>query len=385
MENPMKIFFRKSLGPIFFLFSVLCSLSSVLCPLFSGSALAAGVEVSVTGTKVGAGSITSWDIGLIKAAQTVYSCGTAPDVNCADTGDVYWTITGSSDGSENISATVVSSGNWTAEASSGVNAFVLKAKNDDALILDETTSKTLYTSLPAGANFKLGLAFTSPASDSSQGQQTMTITLTASTWAWACGNNLANVNHTAGAVAPVTTTITYGTVTSSLSGASKCWIKQNLGAANQASSATDATDASAGWYWQFNRKQGYAVGPTPSWTITSINESSDWTSVNDPCTILLGAGWRLPTSAEWTNADATGQVGGWDDYNETFTDVLKLHAAGYLYVSGGVLYNRGSGGFYWSSTQYSATAGWYLYFSSGGSYMVSTNKAYGFSIRCLRD
>jgi len=37
-------------------------------------------------------------------------------------------------------------------------------------------------------------------------------------------------------------------------------------------SATDNTDAAAGWYWQFNRKQGYKTGPTPTWTITSITE-----------------------------------------------------------------------------------------------------------------
>lgn len=166
-----------------------------------------------------------------------------------------------------------------------------------------------------------------------------------------CGDNLI-VTHTAGGVAPVDKTVTYGTVSTNLSGATKCWITQNLGATDQASSATDATEASAGWYWQFNRKQGYKVGPSPSWTITSISESSDWTSANDPCTIELGTGWRIPTKTEWTNADA-----GWSSYTDTYNSVLKLHAAGYLSDSDGSLGSRGSYGSYWSSTQYSSTTG----------------------------
>ena len=64
--------------------------------------------------------------------------------------------------------------------------------------------------------------------------------------------------HTAGTVAPVTKTVTYGTVLTDIGGTgSKCWITQNLGADQQATSATDATEASAGWYWQFGRKQGF--------------------------------------------------------------------------------------------------------------------------------
>ena len=202
-----------------------------------------------------------------------------------------------------------------------------------------------------------------------------------STPPFSCGDNL-TVTHTAGSVAPVNKTVTYGTV----SYINKCWITRNLGASNQASSATDATEASAGWYWQFNRKQGYkhdGTNRTPNTTwISSIDESSDWLPANDPCTILLGTGWRIPTKTEWENADNTG---GWDNYTETYNSVLKLHAAGYLYYSDGSLSNRGSGGYYWSSTQSSSTNGWYLFFNSGYSHMNTTTKAHGISLRCLRD
>ena len=197
-----------------------------------------------------------------------------------------------------------------------------------------------------------------------------------------CGCNLTKI-HTADSVAPVNKTVTYGTV----SYINKCWITRNLGASNQASSATDATEASAGWYWQFNRKQGYkhtGTTRTPNTTwISSINESYDWQATNDPCTILLGTGWRIPTYSEWKNADANG---GWGNYTETYNSVLKLHAAGYLYYSDGSLVDRGSNGRCWSSTQYTSTRGYVLVFNSGTSSInYYSNKAYGYSVRCLRD
>jgi len=200
-----------------------------------------------------------------------------------------------------------------------------------------------------------------------------------------CGTTLA-INHIIGVVAPETKSVNYGTVSTTLGGTGdKCWLTQNLGADNQASSATDATDAAAGWYWQFNRKQGYSniSGVTsPAWTITSINETSDWVAAQDPCTIELGAGWRIPTKTEWTNADATGA---WANYTDTYNSVLKLHAAGYLSTSDGSLTTRGTAGHYWSSTQGAAIDGWGLYLGSSSGNVHQSNKAHGFSLRCLRD
>jgi hypothetical protein len=71
-----------------------------------------------------------------------------------------------------------------------------------------------------------------------------------------CGDTIF-VNHVAGSVAPVSKIVTYGTVTNIPGETAKCWITQNLGASQQATAVNDATEASAGWYWQFNRKQGY--------------------------------------------------------------------------------------------------------------------------------
>jgi len=200
-----------------------------------------------------------------------------------------------------------------------------------------------------------------------------------------CGLDI-TINHLAGAVAPVNKTVTYGTVTGIHGELTKCWITRNLGASQQATVVSDATEASAGWYWQFNLKQGYKHDgtirtPNTTW-ISSISENSDWTTANDPCAIELGTGWRIPTSTEWTNVNASGN---WTNWNGPYGSALKLHAAGYLYYIDGSLLSRCSYGYYWSSTQNYATNGVGLDFSSGSSYMGNDDKAAGLSIRCLRD
>jgi hypothetical protein len=187
------------------------------------------------------------------------------------------------------------------------------------------------------------------------------------------------VTHTAGDVAPVTKTVTYGIVETSLSGEKKCWITQNLGADNQASSATDTTDSAMGWFWQFNRKQGYKHDgitriPGAPW-VKSIDEASDWTAANDPCIFLLGPYWRIPTKTEWTNAN-NGGVGA-----APYESVLKLHKPGWVFEPGDFINFRGTGGRYWSNIQYSNTFGSFW----ASSYIGNDNKAHGYTIRCLRD
>ena len=200
-----------------------------------------------------------------------------------------------------------------------------------------------------------------------------------------CGSSF-TINHVAGAVAPVAKTLTYGTVTNIPGELTKCWITSNLGADHQATAASDATEASAGWYWQFNRKQGYkhdGTTRTPSTTwISSISESSDWIIGNDPCATELGIGWRIPTLTEWTNVDASGN---WTSYSGSWSSALKIHAAGTLGDADGSLSNRGAYGSYWSNTQSSATNGWFLFISSNTSATYGNSKAYGFSLRCVRD
>jgi hypothetical protein len=211
------------------------------------------------------------------------------------------------------------------------------------------------------------------------------VTFTTLPAAFTCGTSLI-INHVAGVVAPVNKTVTYGSVTNIPGAPSKCWITSNLGADHQATSKSDATEPSAGWYWQFNRKQGYkhtgtVRTPNTTW-ITTINENSDWMPANDPCYLELGSGWRIPSYTEWLNVDASGN---WTNWNGPWNSALKMHAAGYLNNSDGSLYYRGASGYYWSSVELGATSGQNLVFTAAVSFMSNKGKAYGVSLRCVKD
>jgi hypothetical protein len=200
-----------------------------------------------------------------------------------------------------------------------------------------------------------------------------------------CGTSMQITHSTAGGVAPVDKVVIYHTVSGILGEPSKCWITSNLGADQQASAKNDNTEPSAGWYWQFNRKQGYQYTTTrtpSSWNPTNDNISTTWEAIKDPCTIELGTGWRIPTISEWTNVDASGN---WSNWNGPWDSDLKLHAAGYLGGSNGSLYSRGTFGFYWSSGQLDATQSWFLYFYNVDSHVTYNLKSNGCTVRCIHD
>ena len=212
------------------------------------------------------------------------------------------------------------------------------------------------------------------------------VTLTYSTLT-CCGLYSVTINHVAGNVAPVAKTVTYGTVTGLPGETSKCWITRNLGATNQATAKDDATEASAGWYWQFNRKQGYQYTntrtPSTGW-VYPLNENLGWQAVNDPCALELGTGWRIPTSAEWTNVDAAGNWGTWTG---PWDSLLKLHAAGGLRQDNGTMDAgvRGVSGEYWSNTQNSNTNAFTMSIYLSWSVVIARDKPQGYSLRCIRN
>ena len=215
--------------------------------------------------------------------------------------------------------------------------------------------------------------------------QVLTINNGIPVWANQCGISF-TINHVAGAVAPVSKTVIYGTVTNVPGEPGKCWITGNLGADHQAISLSDNTEASAGWNWQFNRKQGYKHDgttrtPNTSW-ITGITENSDWIAANDPCTLELGGGWRIPTNTEWTNVDGSGT---WVNWNGPWSSGLKLHLGGFLHYADGSLVNRGTNGYYWSSTQSDASNSLNLTFNGSLCSMFGNFKGYAFNIRCIKD
>ncbi len=199
-----------------------------------------------------------------------------------------------------------------------------------------------------------------------------------------CGPGF-TVNHLAGNVAPVNKTVTYSLISNIPGSDGNCWLDRNLGATNQAVSVNDTAEESAGWYWQFNRKQGFKNNGTtliPAWTISNISESSDWIQANDPCSIEIDSSWRIPTNIEWMSMIS---MGGWTTWQGPWTSGLSLHAAGFLNNTDGSLVNRGIMGTYWSSTQTNSLTAAYLSFNSGSVWITdNVSKARGSSVRCIK-
>ena len=110
----------------------------------------------------------------------------------------------------------------------------------------------------------------------------------------------------------------------------------------------------------------------------NVNLWQGVSGVNNPCP----SGYRIPTEAEW-NAERLSWTGG-NNAAGALASPLKLPVAGYRGVSDGSLVNVGTGGLYWSSTV-SSTNARYLFFSSNFTDVDTGNRAYGFSVRCLKD
>jgi hypothetical protein len=268
--------------------------------------------------------------------------------------------------------------NWSSVANA--NGYKWSATNAFATATDMgSATSTTETGLPCSSAYTRYIWAYNGCASSSFG------ILSQSTWA--CGTcGTITISHLAGSVSPVSKTVTYGTITDIPGTTSKCWITSNLGSDHQAAVVDDATEASAGWYWQFNRKQGYKHDgrtrtPAAAW-INIISENFDWIPANDPCALELGNGWRLPTYAEWYNVN---NAGNWNNWNGPWNSGLKIHVAGYLHGNGGSLGVRGSSGYYWSSSQGGITDGWSLGIDSGGSEMYNFGRSDGFPLRCLRD
>ena len=148
-----------------------------------------------------------------------------------------------------------------------------------------------------------------------------------------------------------------------------------------------------------------AAGWVGLWSTMSPPQADghwDLSNTTDPCkntTYGGGPGWRLPTQDEWgqvlkaangNTISRTSSIWGNDHYNFDsgifLGPNLFLPAAGYRLHSDGRLTSRGSGGYYWSSTQQSGSGGYNLRFYGTSSPDVpNTNRSYGFTVRCIAE
>ena len=147
------------------------------------------------------------------------------------------------------------------------------------------------------------------------------------------------------------------------------------------------------WY------EGQPYGSTPGNTLTgniAVGEDFDAARAN------LGAPWRMPTSAEFAelfanikyiNADGTEVDTTKTDKRVTVNGIVGLYLESTIngarlffscsgYGNGRSWLDRGSNGYYWSSTWLSARYARYLNFYSGGVYPQNSNNRYrGFALR----
>jgi uncharacterized protein (TIGR02145 family) len=200
------------------------------------------------------------------------------------------------------------------------------------------------------------------------------------------------------------TDVVYGTQT---------WMDRNLGARQVAAALNDVF--SYGNYYQWGRPaDGHeitvwngtsknsgrgladvtatlAADANPSYA-NFITSGSDWlatpagsgiatlwaTANQGPCP----ANYHVPTNDEWNTADAFNS--GWDDSTDTYDSTLKLPSSGYRDRTNGALSSQGTHGYYWSSTV-SGTNASLLDFSSAVASTYNYNRAFGFTVRCLKD
>ena len=197
--------------------------------------------------------------------------------------------------------------------------------------------------------------------------------------------------------------VTYGTQT---------WMDRNLGARRAATALNDVL--SYGNHYQWGRPadgheisvwdgatttsgRGFAnataalsatTTPGHSNFILTTAGSLDWlatqadpdrwaTANQGPCPV----GYHVPTITEWSIADT---FGAWNNNTDTFNSNLKLPSAGHRSHITGLLIRQGTFGYYWSSTV-SGTYARLLNFFGTAAATYGSNRANGFSVRCLKN
>ena len=179
------------------------------------------------------------------------------------------------------------------------------------------------------------------------------------------------------------------------------WMDRNLGAQRVALSSTD--DKAYGDSYQWGRAADGHQCRTSSTTSTNSSDDTpgdalfitagslpyNWRSTqndnlwqgvdgtNNPCP----GGYRLPTSTELDN-----ERNSWGSNNSAgaFGSVLKLPMPGYRSYTDGSFLGVGTDALYWSSTIY-GTHALDLYVNSSNVRFDSNPRAYGSSVRCLKD
>lgn len=198
----------------------------------------------------------------------------------------------------------------------------------------------------------------------------------------------------------------------------KIWLQQNLGSPQVAFHQND--EASYGDYFQWGRwDDGHQTANSPTATggpsllnpsniptgnpnfIKGATAGTQWwgvgglatdawrgssaTSTNgkDPC-VALGAGWRLPTAADWQNLKNFEDLEG---VMAAFQSNLKLPGAGFRSSYDGFVFKNGDNSNYWSSSAASNSYATVLAIDDNtySATLRASERGQGYNCRCVKD
>jgi hypothetical protein len=222
------------------------------------------------------------------------------------------------------------------------------------------------------------------------------IVLTATGTPTASGSNTFTLNTTPNCSFTRTTEVYIASVTSTTG---RIWMDRNLGGSQVATAFNDAL--SYGDLYQWGRgADGHQLRTSATTSSLSSNDvpghgnfittsgSGDWRSpantslwqgvngINNPCP----SGYRIPTSAEWTT-----EFGTWSPASHlgAINSPLKVPLAGYR-SNGNAVPAQGTLGYYWSST-ISGSNSTYLFFKTTALNLNTIGRAWGLSVRCIKN
>lgn len=160
------------------------------------------------------------------------------------------------------------------------------------------------------------------------------------------------------------------------------WATRNVGAPG----TFVANPEDAGLFFRWNNRRGWdTAASTSGWTYSSQSGNA-WHRNNDPCP----PGWRIPVDDEmrvlrYTTMERTTRNGVAGVLLGNAPNQIFLPATGWLLQDDGRHTGAGVTGYYWSNGRTGSGRASYLGFNRNSLSFSRTNRAYGFSVRCVVD